>query len=53
MPIEPPAAPARKPTSKALLLLLLLVASAAATAYVRPDLVSALVGTVMARLPLP
>jgi hypothetical protein len=53
LPTEPPAAPARKSTSKALLVLLLLVVSGAAVVYVQPELVSKVVGVVMARLPLP
>jgi hypothetical protein len=53
MPVEPPAAPARKSTSKALLFLLLLVVSGAAVVYVQPELVSTVVGAVMARLPHP
>jgi hypothetical protein len=53
LPTEPPAAPARKSTSKALLLLLLLVFGGAAVVYVQPELVSKVVGVVMARLPLP
>ncbi|MDZ7653970.1 MAG: hypothetical protein U5L03_16135 [Burkholderiaceae bacterium] len=52
MPVEPAAPPPRKSTSKALLLLLLLVVSGAAVVYLRPGLVGAVVGAVMARLPL-